>query len=135
MRILLDTTVLIHLLKGDSAAIARIDKLKNEGNLLYTTTVNIYEYLKGIETLNTSAKIRNRNALKVLLSGLTVMVIDILASEKSAEIYANLRKKGITIDEGDYLIAGTALSNGIFTIVTRNEKHFGKIDEIEVLTY
>lgn len=49
----------------------------------------------------------------------------------SAEIYANLRKKGTPVDDIDILIAGVAISNNLI-LVTHNQKHFGKIEGLEI---
>ena len=136
VKAILDTTVLIHLLKNKSDAISAVEKLRLEGVVLYTASINIYEYLKGAEMLEKEAKERESPALGSLIRNINVLNIDVPSSQKAAELYAQLRKKSITLDECDYLIAGAALSNGIFIIVTQNEKHFKHIKEFEkVITY
>ncbi len=134
VNVLLDTTVLIHLLKGNENAIAKVDALR-ASSILFTTSINIYEVMRGIKLLNEVDKERHSNALKVLTSNIHVLDFDMLACEKASEVYAYLRKKGIEIDPPDYLIAGIALSLGIAGVMTKNEKHFGKIPGLKVINY
>lgn len=49
----------------------------------------------------------------------------------SAEMYAELRKKGQPIDDIDLLIAGIAVSNDL-VLATNNEGHFKRIGELRV---
>ena len=54
-----------------------------------------------------------------------------ISAQISAEIYANLRKKGKPLDDIDILIAGIAVSNN-FTLITHNTKHFERIDNLRI---
>lgn len=49
----------------------------------------------------------------------------------SAEIYAELRKKGTPVDDIDLLIAGVAIANNL-RLITHNQKHFSKISGLEI---
>ena len=49
----------------------------------------------------------------------------------SAEIYANLRKKGTPVDDIDLLIAGVAIAHNLI-LITHNQKHFSKIEGLEL---
>lgn len=134
VRVLLDTTILIDILRGETRAIAKIDELRSD-SALYTTTLNIYEVLRGIKTLQKD-KEKHLNALNILISNINIIDFGLSAAERASEIYSELRKKGAIIDSIDYLIAGTCISNGIYVIITRNDKHFENIKELkEVITY
>lgn len=52
-----------------------------------------------------------------------------------AKIFDRLDAKSKTIDDNDILIAGIMISNGIKKIITKNRKHFERIQGIEVLSY
>jgi tRNA(fMet)-specific endonuclease VapC len=54
--------------------------------------------------------------------------------EISADLYANLRKRGQQLDDIDILIAGIAISNGML-LVTRNTKHFDRIDGLTTIDW
>lgn len=133
MKIALDTTVLIDILNGDELTIQKIEHLKKEATL-YTTTVNVYEVLRGVRRLERNMD-KYMNGLMVLIDNMNLLGFDLESADASSGIYAELTKKGAKIDETDYLIAGCCLSKGIYTIVTRNEKHFRKIEGMKVMTY
>ncbi len=133
MKALLDSTVLIDLIKGEEKAIKKIEEIK-QTSVLYTTSINVFEILKGMKMLERNRDV-HLNAFEVLKNNLIIVNIDPLAAEYAAEIYADLRKKGSQINEGDYLIAGACLSNDIKYIITRNEKHFREIKNLSVITY
>jgi len=50
---------------------------------------------------------------------------------RSAEIYADLRKKGKEIGHTDTLIAGIAIANNL-QLVTNNTDHFEQIKNLEI---
>jgi len=133
MKVMLDTTVLIDILKGDKKATDTVDGVKADASL-YTTTVNIYEMTRGIYLLPQKSRELHLKAVKALTCNLRVLDLDLESSEKAASIYAELRARGIEIDEPDYLIAGICLANGVDTLITRNEKHFGSIKGLKVIT-
>ena len=69
------------------------------------------------------------------ISGMEVFPLSFKEAEKAAEIYNLLETRGQLIDDNDILIIGIMLSNGINQIITKNVKHFKKIEEIKVINY
>ena len=69
-----------------------------------------------------------------LLSIVEVISVDKDIAIKGGEIYSRLAKNGEAIELNDCLIAATSLSVGINEIVTRNIKHFERIEAVEALT-
>jgi tRNA(fMet)-specific endonuclease VapC len=135
MKILLDSTVLIDLLRADEEARTRITRLRGEGAEFYTSTLNIYEVRCGL-VLARRTGAKQAAALAVLQSELNVLSFDEEAARHAAEIQGRLRAIGKPADGLDHLIAGTVVSNGIDAVLTRNKKHFENIKEIkQVLTY
>ena len=49
----------------------------------------------------------------------------------SAELYSSLRQSGNTLDDIDLLITGVAIENEM-TLVTNNERHFGRIPGLKI---
>ena len=134
MKILLDSTVLIDLLRANSEAQSRVIQLRNEGAIFYTSTTNLYEVWCGL--MNASKSPSNPGAaLTALRSELEVLVLDEEAARRAALIHGHLRSIGKPVDGLDYLVAGTVVSNGVEAVLTRNKKHFENIKEIQVLTY
>jgi tRNA(fMet)-specific endonuclease VapC len=58
-----------------------------------------------------------------------ILPFDLNVARKAAEIYADLRKKGLVIGHNDVLIAATAIVNDL-VLVTNNTNHFGRISEL-----
>jgi len=52
----------------------------------------------------------------------------------SLSIYIKLRKNGITIDDGDLLIASYCIQNN-YVLVTNNLKHFNDIENIQIVNW
>jgi tRNA(fMet)-specific endonuclease VapC len=66
---------------------------------------------------------------RVQLINLTSKTTDIFARTK-----ASLRKSGNIIDDFDILIGASAIENDL-TLVTNNEQHFSRIEEIRVVNW
>ena len=134
MKILLDSTALIDLLRANAEVQVRIVQLRNEGAVFFTSTANLYEVWCGLA----NAKKMPGNpeaALAALRSELNVLPLDEEAARRAAQIHKSLRAMGKPADGLDYLVAGTAVSNGIEAVLTRNKKHFENIGELGVLSY
>src|SRR5699024_10824469 len=90
--------------------------------------MNVAEMKFGVE--NSSKKKQNREKLKEFQSLLDIVPIfpslDIYAKEKS-----RLRRKGQIVDDFDLLIGATSIFNNL-CLVTRNVKHFERLDEINI---
>jgi tRNA(fMet)-specific endonuclease VapC len=63
-----------------------------------------------------------------------VIDLDSRIAIDAGKIYADLIRSAKRIELNDCLIAATALSLGINRIVTRNKKHFLRIEDIEAIT-
>ena len=127
----LDTTFLIHLLRKDRDAILKALELDKEP-IVYTTEANVYEVISGIRGINKKRAIQD---VETLVSRLVVLPLDRKASIKAGLISSDLMAKGKMIDDIDCLVAGILLSNGCDTVLTRNIKHFERIQEIKTETY
>lgn len=125
----LDTTFLVDMLRGRKETLP----LLSSNQPLLTTHINIYEVLTGLFLKN----VPPHKILEVqqLFHDIRVLPLDDNAVIRSAEINADLLQNGLTIEDCDCLTAGIAISNGIFTIVTKNEKHFKRIKGINVERY
>lgn len=55
--------------------------------------------------------------------------------EEASRIFWKLRKEGKTIEQFDCVIAALFISNGVKKILTRNSKHFEKINQLNVISY
>ena len=90
--IFLDTTVLIDILAGEEKAVKLISRLSGESEL-YTSTVNIYEIMKGIYSRKGNRK-KYLNALETLTANIYILPLNYASSAESARIYGRLKEKG-----------------------------------------
>ena len=108
-------------------------------NLIHITSITVYEIGIGLE--RTRRKISEQRYKELykswmeFISGMEVFPLSFKEAEKAAEIYEILESKGQLIDDNDILIIGIMLSNGMNQIITKNIKHFKKIEEIKVINY
>ena len=80
---------------------------------------------------NSSDPQKNRIALMMFLSGITVLPFDKAASLEYGSIRHYLKTNGIIIGGNDMLIAAHARSMGI-TLVTHNTKEFSRVTELKI---
>jgi len=60
--------------------------------------------------------------------------LDAHAINIATEIYADLRKRGITIGDVDIFIAAIVIANN-GTLITNNTKHFENIEQLKVANW
>ena len=125
----LDTDILIDNLRGVPHTINEIKRIEENGDILSTTTINIFELTYG--AYKTKEIRRNLQAIDTLLSRLKIHSFNEKAAATAAEIVANLEKEGNTIDFRDAFIAATAITNNT-TLYTRNIKHFNRVPKLKL---
>jgi tRNA(fMet)-specific endonuclease VapC len=129
-RVIIDTDILIDLLRGKTEAHALIAEMENKGYFLSTTAVNEFELYIG---LHKSKQKKGWLATKNLLAKLSIFPLTRRSAQKAGQIYADLEAKGQTIGTADALIAAIALTKN-FDLLTRNAVHFKKIKGLNVIT-
>lgn len=66
---------------------------------------------------------------------LQMLEFDKRACKRASTIFHHLRKEGKSVEAMDCAIAGTLLTRGITTIITKNKKHYENIPGLQVVTY
>lgn len=122
--------MIVDYLKGDESAKKIISKNKKAG--FYITEISIYEVLDGIYRRKSKKEF---DLFISFISNFNIIPTTTGFALDSARIAAELRKKGITIEDSDLLIAGMMRSYGFENIITRNKKHFSQIKGIKVVSY
>ncbi len=134
--IILDTNACIDYLNGISEVRNRIS---DQEDLVHITSITVYEVNIGLERTKRKISEKRYNELYKIwvefISSMEIFPFGYKEAERAAEIYDKLESKGNMIDDNDILIAGTMLSNGIIKIITRNTKHFDKIEGLEIIPY
>lgn len=122
---ILDTTFVIDLLKGEKAAVKLAAELEEAP--VSTTSITVFEIFQG-------AKDSELAPIRKFFAQMTVLPLGHDEAERGGLIQKQLKTTGKTIDPEDCMIASIALEHKK-KIVTRNGKHFEKIPGISVVTY
>jgi len=126
MDYLLDTNICIYFLKGRYKLVEKIDRVGFEN--LFISEITIAELKYGVEKSTNPDK--NRPVINELIDRFKHLPIygalDVYAKEK-----ARLKKTGNIVDDLDLLIGATAIENNM-VLVTNNEKHFVRLQNIKV---
>ena len=134
--LILDTNACIDYLNGVNEI---REVLKNQGDLVHLTSISIYEVSIGLE--QTKRKISQKRFDEMnkvwldFISGMEIYSLGYKEAIKAAQIFDGLESRGELIDDNDILICGIMLANGISKILTRNIKHFEKVEGIQVIRY
>jgi tRNA(fMet)-specific endonuclease VapC len=114
---ILDTDIIVALLKGTPGAIQKITEVEEKGETISTTIVTVYELLKGAYL----SRRFEENLAKVTDSISNMQILDLTFNvcEEAAKIY---KDKGTMVGEFDILIAAIVRANHE-DFVTRDE-HF-----------
>ena len=127
-RVVLDTAFMVDLLRKREGCLRVTEELEDRNAELYTTAINVYELRLGALKLS---KVKETDRF---LKDLAVLPVDVAASIATSNLQYELSLKGQLLEHRDALIAGTAIANGIVTIVS-NDADFKRVGKIEVLTY
>lgn len=123
----LDTNTLIYYFKGLGNVKSHL--LPTSPKDIAFPSIVLYELEVGIAKSNSPQK--RTKQLKDMCSVVNILPFSEKEAQITAQIRAQLEKKGTPIGHYDYLIAGTALANnGI--LITNNTKEFERIDELKL---
>ena len=125
---LLDTDTLIEFFRNHPAVVKRVSAYLQDHDQLSISIVTYYEVLRGLRYVNVESQL---TALENFVVDNEILPLDPAAARKAADVYAVLRKQGRLINEGDILIAGTALANDCI-LVTNNVDHYTRVPGLQV---
>lgn len=114
--ILLDTTVLIDLLRGRQGAVARVRGLRDAGDVPYACAVNVEEIARGLRP-------EEGSATRSLFAGLRIAPLGEEEGWQAGEWRRDFAERGQTLSQADCLIASAACSIGA-RLATGNPRDF-----------
>jgi predicted nucleic acid-binding protein len=123
-RVLLDTTVLIDLLRGRRGAVDRLRALRRAGDGPYVCAVNVDEVHRGLRGATES------EAAARLFDGLEVIALGRAEGRRAGEWRRDYARRGVTLTQADCLVAAAAAALG-GRLATGNPAHF-PMDELAV---
>ena len=128
---IIDTDILSEFLRGNPKVIAKVDEYLKEFGFISLSIITYYEILNGLlykDARKQMAKFEEFIELNKVVP-LTIRTVKI-----SANIQADLRKKGTQIGHTDTLIAGVAMASEL-QLVTNNVEHFKRIKGLEITNW
>jgi len=121
--LIVDTDILIDLLRKKDYAVSLIKRLEDEVELA-TSAINAFELYRG--AYKSQSQEKNLASVKGLLNSLRMLNTDEDSMEIAGNITASLERNGNMIGIRDLLIASIALVNG-FGVLTNNVRHFDRL--------
>jgi predicted nucleic acid-binding protein len=118
--VLLDTTVLIDVLRGRPEAAARLRRLRDQGDTAFVCAVSAEEIARGVRP-------REEAAAEMLLAALRTAPLSTAEGWVAGEWRRRYAARGRTLSQANCLIAASALAIG-GRIATGNPKHFPMAD-------
>lgn len=130
MKYFLDTNIISYIIQKNISVKQKLQELIDRDDTeLYISVVTYYELKRGLIASNATSKLK---ALQIILnSHFQVVMMNFDMFERSAQIYADLKKSGNLIEDDDIFIGATALEHDA-VLVTNNEKHLGRIKDLKL---
>ncbi len=130
MRYLLDTNVVIDILRNDRIVEKRyrLETLKRSN--IFICPVVYYEVVRGFRIVSASKRL---NDFLNLCEEWKMLPLDMNAIEKAIDIYVQL-SKGQTIEDNDIYIAAISMVNDC-TLVTANIRHFSRVEGLNFVNW
>jgi predicted nucleic acid-binding protein len=120
---LVDTSVAVDHLRGYASAVVLLEGLVEAREELLASELTRYELRAGVRAKETGALSRFFTALRWV-------PVDAEIAEAGGDLARRYRKTHPTIDDVDYLIAGTAVLTGA-ELLTLNVRHFPMFVELQ----
>lgn len=130
---ILDTPFLIDILRGkDESVKEKTRQLDAKFGVKSIVSVTAMELWRG--AFHSIKQEHEKKKVNELLQSLLIYSFNENDAKKAGEIEAELMKKGEIIDLEDIMIAGSALARNE-AVLTRNVKHFSRINGLNLETY
>jgi tRNA(fMet)-specific endonuclease VapC len=114
--------------KGHSSLTNVLNTIRQDG--LAISVVTYGEVTEGV--LFSRNRAVDQQLWRDFLAGFDIIDVTMEIAEVWADVRGSLRKQGSIVPDNDLLIASTALRFGM-TVVTGNERHFGRVPGLDVL--
>ena len=129
LKYLIDTDWVIDCLRGVPKTSDRFSALLPEG--IGLSIVSVAELLDGV--VGSARRQDDERLLWMFLDDLEIITLDEETCLIFAEERVRLRAAGTRIGDMDLLIGATAMRHGL-TLLTNNRRHFGRIQELDIIS-
>ena len=128
MKYMLDTNICIYAIKHKPPEVIK-NFLSHDPDDLCISSITYAELMHGVE--KSMAIEKNRVAITMFLSPISILDFDVYAAEEYGRIRADLVRKGTPIGPMDMLIAAHAKSEDLI-LVTNNTREFERVNDLTV---
>jgi len=129
-QVVIDTDILIDLLRNVKTTVNFISEMERKGALLSTTIINAFELYHG--AYKSKKREENLLATRKLIDRLIIVKMGLKSAEAAGHIYADLEAKGQPIGLRDAIIGAITLTKG-YALATRNVEHLKKIQGLTLI--
>jgi tRNA(fMet)-specific endonuclease VapC len=130
-RYILDTNIISALLKKNSAIATQMDSAVRSNAEFLLCPVVYFEIRRGLLHLSAPRQLR---LFDELVSSFLHSEFELSDWREAAEIWADLRKKGIVVSDADILI-GTFAKRRSAIVVTGNQRHFHALPSVQWINW
>jgi len=129
-RVVIDTDILIDLLRNVKEVLEFISDMERKGYILSTTIINAFELFNG--AYRSKKQSENLASTRKLLERLIILGMSLKSAENAGRIYAELETKGQPIGLRDAMVGAITLTRGS-TLATRNIEHLQRIPGLTLI--
>ncbi len=128
---ILDTSFIVDLLRGNAAATTKIVEIEKNSEPIATTTISVFEIWQGLSKKSGETQLEK---ILEMFNAINIISFDFDSAIEAGNIQRKFAAAGQKIDPEDAMIAGIAKTQRQ-KVLTRNQKHFRIISGLEIETY
>ena len=129
MSYLLDTNVVIDILRNNETVVKRYQLETLKRSEIFICPIVYYEVVRGFKIVSASKRLKE---FLDLCEGWKMLPFDMHATEKAVDIYKQTHKQ--LIEDNDIYIAAISMANDC-TLVTANVNHFGRVEGLNFVNW
>ncbi|MEK6952260.1 MAG: type II toxin-antitoxin system VapC family toxin [Nanoarchaeota archaeon] len=129
---LLDSDFIVGIFRNNKEAIQKIKDIEEKDINFYISSLSIHELIEGAY-LSSKPK-ENLEVIRTFINNFFIFDFNLDCAKISGKISSDLTKKGEKIGEIDVLLSSIAMYNNL-TLITRNTKHFEKINGLKMISW
>ena len=130
-QVIVDTDILSEFLRGNEKVSKQFNDYYKVFSEINISIITYYEILNGLLYRDARKQLSN---FEMFIESNNIISLTTESVNISAQIQADLRKKGKEIGHTDTLIAGIAIANN-FQLITNNTAHFKRIKTLEIANW
>jgi tRNA(fMet)-specific endonuclease VapC len=128
MGYLLDTNIVTAIIKQNEKIAHKLETLNRQNQKIFISAITYYEIERGLLAVKAVKKLA---VFESLLPKFTILLLDDMAIfYKAAQIHADLKIRGLPIQEADIFIAATAITHNL--ILVSHDSDLSRIPELKL---